>query len=215
MLPTLLALLACAPSAPDLPRVEPASTPPAELPAREAWAATAPLEGVQRLFVGPFRCALPDGRTVDFHPRGIARNAEGLRGRWTHRDQALTLEADGTSVTWAYTPWSAGGAWMLAAPEGVLACRPGHEGETAAAGPWVRVVDGGGDLATAGRALTTLELPLVVQEGHADGAGLRLRHAEGTDARPLAQRVADATGHPVTLEATAALDAPYELVVGP
>lgn len=209
-----LHLLACAPSPPALPTVTPSGTPPTDLPDREAWAATAPLEGVQRLFVGPFRCALPDGRVVDFHPRGIARSDDGLRGRWSHRDHTLTLETEGPAASFPYQAWSASGAWMLATPDGALACRPGHEAAPATGGTWLRVVDAGGPLTTVGKALVPLELPLVVQDGSREHEGLLLRHRPGHAPDVIAQAIADAVQQPVALSAAPTLDAPYELVVG-
>ena len=188
--------------------------PPAPLADTEAWRRTAPLEGIERLFVGPFRCSLPGGDVADFHPNGMVRTAAGGRGRWSQAAGNFQLEGEGLALEGPYEGWSQAGAWMLATPLGALGCRPGHEGEVPAAGPWLRVRDGGGPMEEAGRALTDASLPLVVQQGTSDIGGIALRHRPGFDPTELGQHLADQLQQPVRLEVVPSLPSPYELVVG-
>jgi hypothetical protein len=218
-------LLACAPAGPPGVVVQP-SAPTQPLPADPAWHLVAPLDGIERLFVGPFRCRLDAQEVADFHPNGMVRSDAGLRGRWKREGKQLELTsgADGasTSLGGAYRGYTRSGSWMIALPDAVWACRPGHEGDVRSpGGVWLRAVDAGGPYEVAGKALATTDLAMVVEspsddpDNASDAAGIVLRHRDGIDAQPVARAVADHTGQPVTLHLVPELDAPMELRVGP
>ena len=203
MLPLFLAL-ACSPSDRDVLTPSAAEArPPAESP---PWGDIRPLDGVERLFTGPFRCALPQegAVVVDFHPRAIARGTT-LRGRWTHRERTLTMEwGAGAPLEHPYEPFSQTGIWWLAGPGGAMPCKLGHEAELPSGGHWIRVVDTGGDVPAAGLHLADLPGVGLVTLDEAPGtsaAGLRLQHrADQVDsARALGQAIADRLTRPVTL----------------
>ena len=209
-------LVACNPSPPTaLPQGEP---PP--LPAESAWKAVRPLDGVQRLFGGPFRCRLADDTVVDFFPNGMARGEPAFRGRWTHQDQTLTVDARHHGVDlvyrWPYQAYTHEGDWVLASADEAIACRPGHQVAPGPAGRWVEVVDGGGPAADAARVLSTAPEVVFAVDGAVGPAreGVWLQHRPGVEALPLAQHVATGLGVPVTVREDAALASPYRLVVG-
>jgi len=210
----LLLVLACAtPSAviqPRGPASEPAATP--------AWDESRDLDGVERLFTGPFRCSLPTGTVAAFHPNGVVRDAASLRGRWQHRARTLTIEADGQETHWAYEPFVVRGSWHLATAHGVLPCMLGHEAEVPPTGAWLRVAPAGGDVEAIGHRLHDLEgVALVTAHPEVPAVdGLVLVHtaARVDEARAVAQGIADRAGQPVALSPVPD-DVPLRLEVGP
>jgi hypothetical protein len=200
-------------------RVTPEGTPP-PLPEAPAWATVRPLDGVQRLFGGPFRCRVPDGTVVDFHPNGMARGEPAFRGTWIHRDAELVVEARQEGVelvySWPYVGYTHDGDWMLATPDGALACRPGHEATPGPAGSWLEVIDAGGSTEAAAKVLSTAEgVAFAVDGPVGEGrSGLWLRHRPSIDGRSVAQHVATGLGLPVAVEEVPDLAAPLQLVVG-
>jgi len=190
------------------------------MPSEPAWKAVRPLDGVQRLFGGPFRCRIPDGTVVDFHPNGMARGEPAFRGNWKHGGTELVVEArhEGVELTyeWSYTPFNHQGDWVLGTRDGALACRPGHEGEPGGAGDWVDVLDAGGATDQAARVLSTAPGVVFAVDGAVTEPidGLVLRFPEGADGRALGQHLATGLQRDVRLEAHPDLGAPFQLVVG-
>jgi hypothetical protein len=193
---------------------------PVPLPEASAFERVRPLDGAQRLFGGPFRCVLPDGTDVSFHPNGIARGEPAFRGSWRHEAGVLTVEArhDGVEIIydWPYIAYARNSDWMLATPTGALSCRPGHEAEPGPGGSWIQVFHAGGPAPEAGRALTDApDLALVVDANSApEQDGVMLFHREGLPAMRLAQHLADRLAVPVTTATAPDQAAPYLLVVG-
>ena len=149
----------------------------------------------------------------------MLRGEPDLRGNWTHAGRVLSGEARWRGVdgpyAWPYTPYTRGGAWLLASPAGVIACRPGHDRAASGGGSWVRVRPAGGDPTLVGRALAGRdELALVVLDSPADPVdGIVLVYAGEDAPRGLAQALADALQLPVRLAAEP-IDAPVEVRVG-
>lgn len=203
-------------------RADPIVSPgaPAALPDTLAWAHVRPLDGAPRLFGGPFRCALPDGTDVSFHPNGMARGEPAFRGNWRHEGNTLTAEARHEGVEqqyrWPYEGFARRGDWMLATPEGALACRPGHDTAPGPAGDWIRVLDAGGDAQDAGHALVDAPGIALAVDAHATdpSPGIVLRHRPSHAAPALAQHLADRLQQPIRIETVPDLTAPYELRVG-
>ncbi len=190
------------------------------LPAEPAWASVRTLDGAQRLFGGPFRCRIPDGTVVDFHPNGMTRGEPAFRGNWVHRGTELTVEARQEGVelvySWPYVAFTHDGDWMLATPHGALACRPGHEAAPGRSGPWLEVIDAGGGTEAAAKVLSTAAEVVFAVDGPVQGGrqGLLLRHRPEAEGRAVAQHLATGLGRPVSLEENSELTAPYQLIVG-
>jgi len=157
------------------------------------------------MFTGPFQCRLPaTEQAASFHPNGMVRDTDSLRGRWTHRARTLTIErSDGPDLSYPYEPFVLRGTWVLATPSGAVPCRLGHDAEVPSSGAWLTVRSAGGDLEAAGRRLHDLAGVGLVTEGAAvsEATGLRLVHAAGHEslARTVGQQIADRLGREVTL----------------